>query len=88
MNFKKNLVLSFVLTLFIISITMLSSIPNNITAEPSCISYNSQENEIYISCNYIEFIDIANSLQDQSVLFRESNDLNQTKLDIECWYHC
>ena len=50
---------------------------NTIAADNSCISYNSQQNEILISCKYMEFGDIENSLQDQSILQRESSNFNE-----------
>ncbi|MGI9011920.1 MAG: right-handed parallel beta-helix repeat-containing protein [Nitrososphaeraceae archaeon] len=79
MNFKNNTVLLFAFTLSIITITVLSSITNNTiaAADISCISYNAQENEIYISCNYVEFSVIENSLQNQNILHRESSNLNE-----------
>jgi hypothetical protein len=52
----------------IISITIFASMPNTIAAayeeeeEKSCVSYNQQVNEIYISCKDVYFKDIVNSL--------------------------
>ncbi|MGI9011919.1 MAG: right-handed parallel beta-helix repeat-containing protein [Nitrososphaeraceae archaeon] len=76
---SQQLVLSFsIVILTIFSITMLLSQPKNIlAAENSCISYNSIENEISIACQHAEFIDIKNSLQDQSILQRESSNFNE-----------
>ena len=78
MYFKKIIVLLSTLTLsFIFSISMLDSIPTNTiaAAETSCISYNSKVNEIFISCKYVEFKDIENSIQDKSILYRESGNV-------------
>jgi hypothetical protein len=43
--------------------------------ENSCISYNSQTNEIFISCKNVQFKDIVNSLDDQNILYRESDNV-------------
>ena len=70
----------------IFSITIFASMPNAIAAaeeeeeeeeeEKSCVSYNQQVNEIYISCKHVYFKDIVNSLQqDQSVLYQETGDV-------------
>jgi mannuronan 5-epimerase len=66
----------------IFSITIFSSMPNAIAAadeeeeEKSCVSYNQQVNEIYISCKHVYFKDIVNSLQqDPSVLYQETGDV-------------
>jgi mannuronan 5-epimerase len=67
----------------IFSITIFASMPNTIAAayeegeeEKSCVSYNQQVNEIYISCKDVYFKDIVNSLQqDQSVLYQETSDV-------------
>ncbi len=77
---SQQLVLLFstiILTIF--SITILLSLPKNIMAavENSCISYNSIENEISVACQGAEFIDIANSLQDQNILQRETSNFNE-----------
>jgi hypothetical protein len=52
---------------------MLVTIANVVAVETSCISYNTKENEISISCKYANFIDIENELQNQNILYRESN---------------
>jgi hypothetical protein len=95
---KDNIVLLSILILSvfsinIFSINMLVSISNAIAAENSCVSYNSKENEISISCKYAKFIDIENELQNQTILYRESTtttttttSFNEKKLDIKCWY--
>jgi mannuronan 5-epimerase len=70
----------------IFSITIFASMPNTIAAaaeeekeegeEKSCVSYNQQVNEIYISCKHVYFKDIVNSLQqDPSVLYRETGNV-------------
>ena len=64
----------FILSIF--SITWFASLPNPTMAaeENSCISYNSQANEISVSCKNVQFKDIANSLDDQNILYRESDN--------------
>ena len=65
-----------ILTIF--SINMLLLLPKNILAdENSCISYNSIENLISIACQHAEFIDIVNSLQNPSILQRETSNFNE-----------
>jgi mannuronan 5-epimerase len=73
----------------IFSIIIVASMPNTIAAaaveedekeeDKSCVSYNQQINEIYISCKHVYFKDIVNSLQqDQSILYRETgNDMEK-----------
>jgi len=60
---------------------MLVSMSNAIAPENSCVSYNSKENEISISCKYTNFIDIEEEFQNQTILYRESttttNSLNE-----------
>ena len=51
------------MTFAIFSINMLVSISNAVAAENSCISYNTKEHEISISCKYANFIDIENELK-------------------------
>ena len=71
-----ELIPAFILSIF--SITLFASLPNTTTMaaeENSCISYNSQTNEIFISCKNVQFKDIANSLEDQNILFRESDNV-------------
>ena len=41
-----------------------------------CVSYNSKENEISISCKYANFIDIDDALQNQTIVYRESTTTN------------
>jgi mannuronan 5-epimerase len=74
----KNIGLLSVLVISIFSITTLASTTTMdvITAaaaadSSSCISYNPQDKEISISCKYVEFKDIVNSVQDQSILYQE-----------------
>lgn len=74
----KNIGLLSVLVISIFSITTLASTTTTdvIAAaaaadSSSCISYNPQDKEISISCNYVEFKDIVNSVQDQSILYQE-----------------
>lgn len=50
--------------------------PNTVTAENSCISFDAKENEISISSEYTNFIDIEDELQNQTILYRESNPTN------------
>ena len=76
MKFKNYISLLSILTLAVFSITMLVSIPNAVGVENSCISYNTKEHEISISCKYANFIDIENELQNQNLLYRESNPTN------------
>lgn len=65
-----------ILTIF--SLNMLLFLPKNILAdENSCISYNSIENLISIACQHAEFIDIVNSLQNPSILQRETSNFNE-----------
>jgi mannuronan 5-epimerase len=67
----------------IFSIIIFASMPNTIAAadeeeeeEKSCVSYDEQVNEIYISCKNVYFKDIVNSLQqNQSLLYRETGDV-------------
>ena len=80
MKLKKfiKLIPAFILSIF--SITLFASVPNTTTTtvaaeENSCISYNSQANEIFISCKNVQFKDIANSLEDQNILYRESDNV-------------
>jgi len=70
-----ELIPAFILSIF--SITLFASGPTTTMAaeENSCISYNSQTNEIFISCKNVQFKDIANSLEDQNILFRESDNV-------------
>jgi len=69
---SKNIVLLSTTILSVFSINMLVSMSNAIAPENSCVSYNSKENEISISCKYANFIDIEDELQNQTILYRES----------------
>ena len=77
MKLKKfiKLIPAFILSIF--SITLFASVPTTTMAaeENSCISYNSKTNEIFISCKNVQFKDIANSLDDQNILYRESDNV-------------
>ena len=77
MKLKKfiKLIPAFILSIF--SITLFASVPTTTMAaeENSCISYNSQTNEIFISCKNVQFKDIVNSLDDQNILYRESDNV-------------
>jgi hypothetical protein len=71
-----ELIPAFILSIF--SITLFAALPNTTTMaaeENSCISYNSQTNEIFISCKNVQFKDIVNSLDDQNILYRESDNV-------------
>ena len=72
-----NIGLLSALTISIFCITIFASITDIIAADTSCISYNSIEHVISIACQHAEFIDIVNSLQDQSILYRESGNFNE-----------
>src|SRR5215217_5103223 len=78
---SKNIVLLSTTILSVFSINMLVSMSNAIAPENSCVSYNSKENEISISCKYTNFIDIEEEFQNQTILYRESttttNSLNE-----------
>ena len=78
MTSKNNIVLLSTLILSVFSINMLVSISNAIAAENSCVSYNSKENEISISCKYANFIDIEDELQNQTILYREATTTTTT----------
>jgi hypothetical protein len=82
---KDNIVLLSILILSVFSINMLVSISNAIAAENSCVSYNSKENEISISCKYAKFIDIENELQNQTILYRESTTTTTTSFNEKNW---
>lgn len=71
MTSKTNIVLLSTTIISVFSINMLVSMSNAIAAENSCVSYNSKENEISISCKYANFIDIEDELQNQTILYRE-----------------
>jgi hypothetical protein len=58
MTSKTNIVLLSTTIISVFSINMLVSMSHVIAAENSCVSYNSKENEISISCKYAYFIDI------------------------------
>ena len=76
MRLKKviELIPAFIISIF--SITLFAALPNIMAAEMnSCISYNSQVNEISISCKNVQFKDIANSLGgDKSILYQEPSN--------------
>lgn len=77
MRLKKVIELIPVFILSVFSITLFfAALPNIMAAEMnSCISYNSQVNEISISCKNVQFKDIANSLGgDKSILYQESSN--------------
>ena len=76
MKLEKYILLLSTMTFTIFTINMLVSISNAVAAENSCISYNMKEHEISISCKYANFIDIENELQNQKLLYRESNPSN------------
>jgi hypothetical protein len=82
---KDNIVLLSILILSVFSINMLVSISNAIAGENSCVSYNSKENEISISCKYAKFIDIENELQNQTILYRESTTTTTTSFNEKNW---
>ena len=71
MTSTTNIVLLSTTIISVFSINMLVSMSNAIAAENSCVSYNSKENEISISCKYANFIDIEDELQNQTILYRE-----------------
>ena len=77
MRLKKviELIPAFILSIFSITL-FFAALPNIMAAEMnSCISYNSQVNEISISCKNVQFKDIANSLGgDKSILYQESSN--------------
>jgi mannuronan 5-epimerase len=77
MRLKKVIELIPVFILSIFSITLFfAALPNIMAAEKnSCISYDSQVNEISVSCKNVQFKDIANSLGgDKSILYQESGN--------------
>jgi mannuronan 5-epimerase len=65
----------FILSIFSITL-FFAALPNIMAAEKnSCISYDSQVNEISISCKNVQFKDIANSLGgDKSIVYQESSN--------------
>jgi mannuronan 5-epimerase len=65
----------FILSIFSITL-FFAALPNIMAAEKnSCISYDSQVNEISVSCKNVQFKDIANSLGgDKSILYQESGN--------------
>ena len=77
MNTQKNIMLLFEIVVAIFSITIIVSIPTNVSADTKCISYNSQEKEIYISCKNVKFKDLENRLNDPNILSRESSNFNE-----------
>src|SRR5215207_2476839 len=77
MNTQKNIMLLFEIVVAIFSITIISSLPTNVSADTKCISYNSQEKEIYISCKHVKFKDLENSLNDPNILSRQSSNFNE-----------
>ncbi|MFB5599863.1 MAG: right-handed parallel beta-helix repeat-containing protein [Nitrososphaeraceae archaeon] len=72
MNIRKTISLFSTLILSIFSITLIVSLPKTVIAENPCISFDGQDNEISISCEYSNFIDIEDELQNQHILYRES----------------
>jgi mannuronan 5-epimerase len=77
MRLKKVIELIPVFILSIFSITLFfAALPNIMAVEKnSCISYDSQVNEISVSCKNVQFKDIANSLGgDKSILYQESGN--------------
>ncbi|HKO41024.1 MAG TPA: right-handed parallel beta-helix repeat-containing protein [Nitrososphaeraceae archaeon] len=81
MKTQKNIMSLFAIYLSCFTLAiMLTSIPSPASAETSsssCVSYDSQENQIYISCKYVDFKDVANNLPDQDILYPESSNLNE-----------
>src|SRR5688500_11997318 len=83
MNLKNIGLLSVLVISIFSSITTLASTTTTTTDviaaaaaadSSSCISYNPQDKEISISCKYVEFKDIVNSVQDQSILYQEEEE--------------